>query len=78
VWSLGVTLHRSLTGAGLYGDLPDNDPVLVLRKVLSTKPAISDDLDDASATVIRAALSPDPSARPATAQEFAERVEDLM
>ena len=77
IWSLAVTLHRALTGHGLYGELPDNDPVLVLRKVLSTPPAVSDELDGPAAELIRAAISPDLSARPATALEFAERVEAL-
>jgi eukaryotic-like serine/threonine-protein kinase len=77
IWSLGVTLHRALTGRGLYGELPENDPVLVLRKVLSTKPAVSGELDEASAALVRDAIAPDPAARPATALEFAERVEKL-
>jgi serine/threonine protein kinase len=77
VWSLAVTLHRALSGQGLYGELPDNDPVLVLRKVLSAKPAIAETLDEPSASLVREALSPDPGARPATALAFAERVEAL-
>jgi serine/threonine protein kinase len=78
IWSLAVTLHRALTGHGLYGELPENDPVLVLRKVLSTPPTVSDELDDASAELIRSAISADPAARPATALEFAERVEAIV
>jgi serine/threonine protein kinase len=77
IWSLGVTLHRALSGEGLYGELPENDPVLVLRKVLSTPPTISDELDARGADLVRAAIAPDPSGRPATALEFAERVEAL-
>jgi eukaryotic-like serine/threonine-protein kinase len=77
IWSLAVTLHRALTGSGMYGDLPENDPVLVLRKVLSTPPAISPALDEATAKLIREAIASDPAARPATALDFAERVESL-
>jgi serine/threonine protein kinase len=77
IWSLAVTLHRALTGRSLYGELPENDPVLVLRKVLSTPPTVSGELDEPTAGLIRAAISPDTSARPVTALEFAERVEAL-
>jgi eukaryotic-like serine/threonine-protein kinase len=77
IWSLGVTLHRALTGQGLYGDLPDTDPVLVLRKVLSARPAIAPELTGADAELVNATLAPDPAARPATALELAVRVEAL-
>lgn len=77
IWSLAVTLHRAMTGIGLYGELPEGDPVLVLRKVLSTPPTVSTELNEAGAEVIRWAIDPDPSKRPATALDFAERVEAL-
>ena len=77
IFSLGVTLHRSLSGRGLYGDLPEHDPVLVLRKVLSTAPDVAADLPAETAEVVRWAIAPDPSSRPATALELAERIEAL-
>jgi serine/threonine protein kinase len=78
LWSLGVTLHRALTGRGLHGDLPEGDPVLVLRRVLSGAPAVAPELAPPVADLITAATAPDPTARPATALEFAERLASLL
>ena len=43
VWSLGVMLHRAVTGHGVYGELPGNDGLLALRRILSTKPEVIPD-----------------------------------
>ena len=40
VFALGATLHRALTGTGLYGELPDSEPLLAIRKVMSAEPRI--------------------------------------
>jgi serine/threonine protein kinase len=77
VWSLGVTLHRALSGSGLYGPLPDTDPLLGIRKVLSSTPQLSPRLSAAEAEVVRACLAPDPADRPPTAAALAERVAAL-
>ncbi|MEO5878409.1 MAG: serine/threonine-protein kinase [Streptosporangiaceae bacterium] len=69
VWSLGATLHWALTGQGLYGELPTDDPLLTLRTVLSAVPVISDALDPRSADLIRSCLQA-PGTRP-TARELA-------
>ena len=34
-------LHRAVTGIGVYGELPADDGLLALRRILSTKPEIS-------------------------------------
>ncbi len=72
IWSLGVTLHRVMAGVGLYGELPDRDPLLALRRVLSTPPQISTTLDPDVAAVVRACLEPEPMKRPQTAQQVAD------
>lgn len=77
IWSIGATLHRALTGHGIYGELPDRDPLLALRRVLSSEPQISPNLSDADTAVIAACLDPDPTARPATAAEVAALIEGL-
>jgi eukaryotic-like serine/threonine-protein kinase len=77
IWSLGVTLHRALAGVGVYGELPDNDPLLAIRRVLSTEPALSDRLSAAERELIESALATDPALRPATAAAFAEQVDAL-
>ena len=77
IWSLGVTLHRALTGVGLYGELAGNDPLLAMRKVLSAQPVVDPSLSPAAADLIRSCLSPDPADRPPTAQILAEHIEKL-
>jgi serine/threonine protein kinase len=77
IWSLGVTLHRALTGVGAYGELPDDDPLLAIRRVLSTEPTLSDRLSPDERAVVAGALAEDVAARPATAEAFAEQVDAL-
>lgn len=75
IWSLGITLHRALTGAGVYGELPTRDPLLTVRKVLTGTPEISPDLDPREDDLVRRCLAPDPADRPQTADELAEEIE---
>ena len=74
VWSLGATLHRALTGVGIYGeDLPADDGLLALRKVLSAKPQVADGLPPDVAELVAACTGP-AEGRPSAA-EFAERLQ---
>jgi eukaryotic-like serine/threonine-protein kinase len=77
VYSLGATLHYAVTGEGLYGPLPDDDPLLAMRRVTGHPPAISARVDPDIAEVIAWAIAADPAQRPATALQFAERVEEI-
>lgn len=77
VFSLGATLHYALTGEGLYGPLPADNPVMAIRRVASHSPVIAADLDPGAREVIAWAIAADPAERPATALELAERIEDL-
>jgi serine/threonine protein kinase len=77
IFALGATLHRTLTGTGLYGDLPRDNTMVAMRRVLSRDAEISASLDAATRAVIGAAISTDQAERPATAEEFATRVEAL-
>ena len=77
IFALGATLHRTLTGTGLYGDLPRDNTMVAMRRVLSREAEISASLDAATRAVIAAAISTDQAERPATAGEFAGRVEAL-
>ena len=77
VFALGATLHRVLTGEGLYGVLPTDNTLVAMRRVLSRPAVISAGLDPAAREVIVSAVSEDPAARPATALELAERIEAL-
>jgi len=76
IWSLGATMHRALTGEGIYGELPDA-PLLALRVVLSSEPVIASSLPAAEADVIRRCLALDPAQRPTSAGDLASEVEAL-
>jgi serine/threonine protein kinase len=77
VWALGATLHRALTGTSLYGELPDNDPLLAIRRVLSGQPTLAPGLPPGEAALITDCLATI-GQRPATALAFAERLRDLQ
>lgn len=76
VWALGATLHRALTGTSLYGELPDNDPLLAIRRVLSGEPKLADGLSAAEAELVGACLGPI-GQRPSTALAIANSVRSL-
>jgi eukaryotic-like serine/threonine-protein kinase len=71
VWGLGVTLHRALTGVGVYGDLPEREPLVAIRKVLSSSPVLSDHLMPAERAIIDRCTQLDPNHRYPTAAELA-------
>ncbi|WP_238008436.1 protein kinase [Dactylosporangium sp. AC04546] len=58
VWSLGVLLHRVAGGSSVYGDLPDGDGLLALRRVLAATPQVSGALPEPVAGIVRACLGP--------------------
>jgi serine/threonine protein kinase len=72
VWSLGVMLHRVASGTGVYGDLPTNDGLLALRRILSVKPEISPDLPGPLADLVRDCLAP--ALHRPTAADLADRL----
>jgi serine/threonine protein kinase len=75
VWSLGAVLHRVSCGAGLYGDLPADDGLLALRRILTGEPSISPNLPPALADIVRDCLAP--VARRLSAEALAERLSAL-
>jgi hypothetical protein len=77
VFSLGATLHFAVAGEGLYGPLPDDDPLLAMRRVMTNPPTISARVDPDIREVIAWAIATNPSERPATALQLAERIEAL-
>jgi serine/threonine protein kinase len=77
IFSLGATLHRGLTGTGLYGELPEGDAMLALRKIFTQQPTVAPALDPAAAEVVNWAIAPNAVDRPATALAYAERLDQL-
>jgi serine/threonine protein kinase len=77
IFSLGATLHRTLTGTGLWGELPEGDAMLSLRKVFTTPPTIAPTLEPAVAQLVAWAIMPNAADRPATAEVFANHLQQL-
>jgi len=77
VFALGATLHRALTGTGLYGELPTNNTMLAMRRVLSHAPEISPNLPAGVRQLLASAIDPNQAARPATAADLAASIDAL-
>ena len=77
VYSLGMTLHRALTGRGMFGDIPSDQPMMAMRAVLAGSPKVDPELGPDAAALIKACVDPDLSHRPRTALEVAERIDAL-
>ncbi len=77
VWALGATIHRALVGSGLYGELPDTQPLLAIRRVLSTRPQVHPGLAPAEAALVQECLAGGTD-RLATAAAVADRLAALM
>ncbi len=77
IWAIGVTLHRTLTGRGVYPSFPVGSLLEALRHVTSSRPAVDPDLEPAVAEVVGRCLDEDPGGRYATASELAEALEGL-
>lgn len=78
VYSLGMTLHRALSGEGAFGELPADQPLVALRRVLSHQPEIARGLADQDAEVVRRCIDTDQRRRPTTAGELAEQLDELL
>jgi eukaryotic-like serine/threonine-protein kinase len=76
IWALGATVHRALAGTGLYGELPDAQPLLAIRKVLGAQPQIDPALRPDEAELVRLCLAPD-DGRLRTAEAVADRLAAL-
>lgn len=75
MWALGATLHRALTGVGLYGELPDA-PLLAIRKVMSGDLTLAQQLSPDAADIVRDCLARSDQRIP-TAAALAHRLTDL-
>jgi serine/threonine protein kinase len=76
VWALGATIHRALSGSGLYGELPDSQPLLAIRKVLSGRPQLSPALSPRETELVQGCLAEGDN-RLTTAAEVADRLAQL-
>ncbi len=77
IWALGVSLHRTLTGRGVYESFPVDSLLEALRYVLTVRPTLDQDLDPAVEAVISRCLVEDPSGRYKTAAELSQALTTL-
>jgi serine/threonine protein kinase len=71
IWSLAATLHRALTGRGIFGEIPQRSALEAFRYVLGTAPSIDPSIDGALRTVLERALAERRADRYPTAGDFA-------
>jgi serine/threonine protein kinase len=76
VYALGATIHRVLSGAGLHGELPDAQPLLVIRRLLTSAPRVYTGLAPAEAALVRDCVA-DGDSRIPTAADVADRLATL-
>jgi hypothetical protein len=67
-----------MTGQGVYGDLHSTEPLMMVRTILASAPAVSPGLPAAAGELITACLSPELGARPKTAAEVADRIGSVV
>lgn len=72
IWSLAMTLHRSITGSSAIGELPDTSLIEACRHVIHTRPLLSEAVPAEIRDVLLCALAEEPTQRFSTAAEFAE------
>jgi len=77
VWSLGLTLHRVVTGEGVFGTIPEGSVLEAFRHVLHQRPALSSALPDGLRPIVERAVAAERAERYPTALEFANALEQV-
>lgn len=75
IWSLGLTLHRVISGEGAYGVIPERNVLDAFRHVLHRRPEVSERLPAEFRPIVERAIAPERSERYQTAQELADDLE---
>jgi serine/threonine protein kinase len=78
IWSLGATLHKALTGTSVYGALPTNEPLLLVRAILAAQASPHESLEPAVAEIVAACTDQNVSRRPGTAADVAGALRALV
>lgn len=78
IWSLGMTLHRALTGASALGDIPETGLLDACRHVLETRPVVDAGLDSPTRIVLERCFAEEVAEGYSTAEEFALDLENTM
>ncbi len=77
VWSLGLTLHKVVTGEGAFGDIPESNVLEAFRHVLHQRPTLSPSLPDELRPIVERALEEKRGDRYPTALALAEDLEQV-
>lgn len=77
VWSLGATLLTAVTGQTPFPDLPTANLLKALEHIGREQPRIPDGLPEDIRRLVERSLDPDRRARPQTAEEFADALEEV-
>ena len=77
IFALGATMNRALSGEGLYGYLPPNEPLVAVRRVLTTQPTVAEGLSAAERSVVERCIAADPAGRWRNAAELAAAIDEL-
>jgi hypothetical protein len=77
IWALGAVAHRALSGQLLHPALSADPPVTAVQRAAFEPPTLDPGLDQALADLLGSCLAPDPSRRPRTAAELADRLDAL-
>lgn len=78
IWSLGMTLHRVLSGEGAFGEIPEHSVLDAFRHVLHRRPEISPDLPAALRPIVAKAIAAERADRYATALELAHDLRKVV
>jgi eukaryotic-like serine/threonine-protein kinase len=78
IWALGATLHVVLSERSLYPGIETDPPVTAVQRILFSRPEVDPELAPEVAVLIRSCLEPDPAARPTTAEEVADRLQETV
>jgi serine/threonine protein kinase len=79
IYSLAASLHWLLTRQHLFAGLDPADPLKAVRTVLRQPARVARQLlDPPTADLIEASTSKELGARPSTAEQFADLVEELL
>lgn len=78
IWSLGITLHRVLSGEGIHGEIDDRNVLAALQQILREPPRISNGVPGGFRDVIERCIEPDAGDRFATSEELASAIENAL
>lgn len=78
IWSLGMTLHRVLTGQPVYPIGPDDDMLSTIRHISSARYQLATSLAEPEAELVRACLVAEPTDHLPTAAALATALEELV